>query len=223
MKSACLPIAFLAVLSLEACATGPKPDYSKFFEHHPRSILIVPPFNKTTAVDAPGFFLTTISEPFAEKGYYVFPVFLTRDILIDMGLPDEGVLSQVQPQRFRETFGADSVLFVTIKAWTTTYVLLFSSVTVEAAYKLVDTDSGEVIWEASQKVVQDSSGGGGSGGGLVGALVGAAVKAALHAVITDYRPLARQANSLAVRKQRSGLPTGPYGSDYQKDYANYRD
>ncbi len=222
MKSAYLPIAFLAVLSLEACATGPKPDYSKFFEHQPRSILIVPPFNKTTAVDAPGFFLTTISQPFAEKGYYVFPVFLTRDILIDMGLPDEGVLSQVQPQRFRETFGADAVLFVTIKAWSTAYVLLASAVTVEAAYKLVDTDSGEVIWEASQRVVQDS-GGGGSGGSLVGALVGAAVKAALHAVITDYRPLARQANSFVVIKRRQGLPTGPYGSDYQKDYANYRD
>ncbi len=186
MKSAYLPIAFLAVLSLEACATGPKPDYSKFFEHQPRSILIVPPFNKTTAVDAPGFFLTTISQPFAEKGYYVF------------------------------------LLFVTIKAWSTAYVLLASAVTVEAAYKLVDTDSGEVIWEASQRVVQDS-GGGGSGGSLVGALVGAAVKAALHAVITDYRPLARQANSFVVIKRRQGLPTGPYGSDYQKDYANYRD
>jgi hypothetical protein len=223
MKSVYLLTALLAVLSLEACATIPKSDYSKFFEHHPRSILIVPPFNKTTAVDAPGFFLSTISKPFAERGYYVFPVFLTRDILIDMGLPDEGVLSQVQPQRFRETFGADSVLFVTIKAWSTTYVLLSSAVTVEAAYKLVDTDSGEVIWEASQKVVQDSSGGGSGGGGLLGALIGAAIKAALHAVITDYRPLAQQANSMAVRNRRAGLPTGPYGSDYQKDYANYRD
>jgi hypothetical protein len=206
-----------------ACVSIPKPDYSKFFDHHPRSILVVPPINKTTAVDAPGMFTTTISKPFAEKGYYIFPVFLTRDILIDMGLSDEGLISQVPPHRFRETFGADAVLFVTITAWTTTYVLLSSAVTVEATYKLVDTDSGEVIWQTTQKAVQDSSGGGGGGGGLIGALVAAAVKAALTAMITDYRPLARQANTLAVTQRRAGLPAGPYLTDYKNDYANYRD
>ena len=205
-----------------ACVSIPKPDYSKFFEHHPRSIVVVPPFNKTTAVDAPGMFTTTISQPFAEKGYYIFPVFLTRDILIDMGLSDEGLNSQVPPQRFRETFGADAVLFVTITAWTTTYVFLSSAVTVEAVYKLVDTDSGEVIWQTTQRAVQDSSGGGG-GGGLIGALVAAAVKAAMTAMITDYRPLARQANTFAVMKRRAGLPAGPYSADYKNDYPNYQD
>ena len=216
MKATYPLVALVLLLFLNACAaTKPKPDYSKFFEHHPRSIVIVPPLNKTTAVDAPTLFTTTVTRAFAERGYYVFPVFLTRDILNDMGLSDEGVLVQLQPQRFKETFGADAVLFVTIKQWVTTYVLLASSVTVEANYKLVDTDSGEVIWETSQLAVQQS---GGSG------LAEMVVRAALTALVTDYRPLARQANSMVVSKRREGLPAGPYVTDYyQKDYANYRD
>jgi hypothetical protein len=214
MKEAYWAISAVLLLTLEACATRPKPDYGKFFEHHPRSILVVPPMNKTTAVDAPILFNTTVTRPFAERGYYIFPVFLTRDILNDMGLSDEGLLSQLQPQRFRETFGADAVLFITVKAWTTTYVVIASSVTVEAEYRLIDTDTGLVIWETKQVAVQQSGGGN---------IIEMAVRAALTALMVDYRPLARQANGLVVKKRREGLPTGPYATDYQKDYANYRD
>jgi hypothetical protein len=131
-----------------------------------------------------------------------------------MGLSDEGVLVQLQPQRFRETFGADAVLFITVKQWVTTYVLLASSVTVEAIYKLVDTDSGEVIWEKTQLVVQQS---GGSG------LLEMVIHAAITAMVVDYRPLAQQANGLAVNTRREGLPAGPYRNDYKNDYPNYRD
>jgi hypothetical protein len=214
MRGGYFLIAATLVLFLDACATKPKPNYSKFFEHHPRSILIVPPMNQTTAVEAPAFFTTTVSRPFAERGYYVFPVFLTRDILNDMGLSDEGLLLQFQPQRFRETFGADAVLFVTIKQWVTTYVFLASSVTVEAIYKLVDTDSGEVIWGKTQLVVQQSGGQG---------IAGIIASAIITALAVDYRPLAQQANTEAVKAQREGLPAGPYATDYQIDYANYRD
>ncbi len=217
MNAPRLVTAILLLFVLEACATQPKPDYAdyaKFFAHQPRSIVIVPPINQTTAVDAPILFSTTVTQPFAERGYYVFPVFLTRDILNDMGLADEGVLLQLQPQRFKETFGADAVLFVTIKQWVTTYVLLASSVTVEADYKLVDTDSGEVIWKKTQLVVQQSGGGG---------LLEMVIHAALTALIVDYRPLAQRTNVLAVNTKREGLPAGPYHSDFTTDYAGYRD
>jgi len=214
MKATRLLAAIVLLFSLGACAAQPKPNYSNFFDHHPRSILIVPPMNNTTAVEAPILFNTTVTKPFAERGYYIFPVYLTRDILNDMGLSDEGVLIQLQPQRFKETFGADAVLFVTVKQWVTTYVLLASSVTVEANYKLVDTDSGEVLWEKTQLVVQQSGGGG---------LLEMVIHAALTALIVDYRPLAQQTNVLAVTTKREGLPAGPYHSDYKNDYPTYRD
>ncbi|MGH7407557.1 MAG: GNA1162 family protein [Candidatus Methylomirabilales bacterium] len=203
------------LFSVGACATAPKPDYSKFFEHHPRSVLIVPPINKTTAVEAPIVFDTTVTRPFAERGYYIYPVFLTRDILNDLGLSDEGLIAQAQPQRFREIFGADAVLFVTVNTWTTTYLVLASSVTVEANYKLVDTATGEVIWERTERVAEQSGGGSNP--------IAMAISAALTALTVDYRPLARRTNILVVDKPGQGLPAGPYRSEYKQDYSNYRD
>ncbi len=118
MRAVGLTIPLVLSLLLPACA--PTHDYSKFFEHHPRSILILPPSNKTTAVDAPIVFDTTVTRPFAERGYYVFPLPLARGVLLDLGLTDEGLISSVPPQKFKELFGADAVLYVTIDTWATT-------------------------------------------------------------------------------------------------------
>ena len=202
------------IFLLQGCVTQPEYHYSKFFENHPRSILVLPPFNESTAVDAPILFNTTVSAPFAERGYYIFPVFLTKDILIDMGLSDEGLLREASLQRFKDVFGADAVLYITIKQWVTTYVVLASGVTVEANYKLVDATTDEILWERTELVVQQS---GGAQQGLVGMLVSAAI----HALVTDYRPLAKQTNEQVVSKQSAGLPAGPYHPSYKKDYNNF--
>ena len=220
MKTSHLFLVGVVVLSFQGCATLPKPDYSKFFERHPRSILVLPPFNKTTGVEAPVVFNTTISRPLAERGYYVFPVFLTRDILNDLGLTDEGLIASVAPQQFKEVFGADAVLYVTIEAWTTQYLVLASNVRVTANYKLVDTDSGEVLWEQTHTAVESS--GQSQGGGGLGAIVAMAISAAITAAVTDYRPLASRVNHQVVLVQDRGLPAGPYHPDYGKDYSNYK-
>ena len=117
MKYFSLVTTISLLLLLSGCITPPaKPDYTKFFDHQPRSILVVPPANKTTAVDAPVVFLTTVSAAFAERGYYVFPVFLVQDILTDLGATDEGAIAVVPPDKFKEVFGTDSILYVTITA-----------------------------------------------------------------------------------------------------------
>ena len=214
MKLGVSLVGLLIVITLQGCATAPpKPDYSNFFENHPRSIVVVPAFNLSTAVEAPIVFDTTITRPFGERGYYVFPVFLTIDVLNDMGLSDEGLLSEVPSQRFKDVFGADAVLYVTIQDWVTKFIVISGSVTVTVQYKLVDTSTGAVLWERT-KTVQRQSG----GSGLIGMVINAAVTAAT----VDYRPLAVQANTMAVNQQGYGLPAGPYHTDYQKDYQNYQ-
>ncbi len=203
-----------ALLLLSGCATAQKPrDYDRFFERHPRSIVVVHPFNKTTAVDAPAVFSTTITRPLAERGYYVFPVRLTTDVLRDLGITDEGLVERTPPSRFKEVFGADAVLYVSINSWTTTYIVLASQVTVSATYRLVDTTSGAVLWERTQQVAEGSR-----GNNLIEMLISAAVTA----ITVDYRPLAQRANTFVISDQASGLPAGPYQSTFQKDYDNYR-
>jgi hypothetical protein len=167
----------------------------------PRSILVVPPLNQTTAVDAPLLFNTTVTRPLAERGYYVFPVALTTGVLQDLGLTDEGLIARTPPSRFREVFGADAVLFVTIRAWVTTYLVLASSVSVEAHYRLVETASGALLWERTERVSQNSD--------VRRGWLETVLSAAVTAVAVDYRPLARQANERAF-SPTAGLPAGPY-------------
>lgn len=214
--------ALCALLFLSGCVTQAKPDYSTFFDHQPRSILVVPPANKTTAVDAPAVFLTTVSAAFAERGYYVFPVFLVQDILTDLGATDEGTVAAIPPAKFKEVFGTDSILYVTITDWTTSYVVLASNIIVGAEYRLVDAGTGAVLWTAKQRVVHDSSGGGGGGGGLIGALVVAAIKAAVTATTVQYRPIALQANTIVAKRSGYGLPAGPYHPEFQKDREQFK-
>jgi hypothetical protein len=208
-----------AALWFSGCVTQPKPDYSNFFDHQPHSILVVPPANKTTAVDAPAIFLTTVSAAFAERGYYVFPVFLVQDILNDLGATDEGAIAAIPPEKFKEVFGTDSILYVTITDWATTYVVLSSNITVSAEYRLVDAGTGAVLWTGTQKVIQSSGGGG--GGGLAGLIV-AAVQAAVTATTVQYRPIAIQANNMAASRSGYGLPAGPYHQEFQKDREQFK-
>ena len=192
---------------LAGCASVGKRDLSTFYAHEPRSIIVVPVVNESPEVTAPGVFVTTITVPLAERGYYVFPVYLTELLLRDLGLPEAGLVHQLPSQRFFDLFGADAVLFITIKDWSTKYLILASSVVVEMEYLLKDTRTGTVLWQSKQQVARNS------GGSNPIAMV---VSAALNALFTDYLPLARQAN-VQVFRPPDGLPAGPYHPDHRKD------
>ncbi len=96
---------------------------------------------------------------------------------------------------------------LTIKDWSTKYLVLASSVEVEMQYTLVDTKTGIVLWENNQPYVHSSGG---------GDPITMVVSAALNALLTDYLPLAREANKLAFLPPR-GFPVGQYHPKYQND------
>jgi len=190
--------------------TRPPKDYSKLVSANPRSILVVPVVNKTVEVNAADYFLSTVSVPLAERGYYVFPVNAVKRMLEDDGLSDAALVHGTDPTRLCALFGADAVLFVTIEQWTAKFVLLSTEVTVEFEYVLKDGHTGEELWKERQVGVYASDSG---GGGLVGAIAAAiATKAS-----PNYMPLARQANAQALGYPGPGLPAGPYRPDYRKD------
>lgn len=203
-----LPLLFTVLLT--GCATHNNLD--AFYAHRPKSIVVVPVLNDSPEVTAPSVFITTITRPLAEKGYYVFPVYLTDMVLRDFGLTEAGHVHQLLPSRFSELFGADAVLFVTIKDWSTKYLVLVSTVTVEMEYVLKDTKTGQVLWQKTQPYVYSSNGGGNP--------ILALVSAAMTALMVDYLPLARQANYMAFQPP-TGVPAGNYHPDYDKDRERY--
>src|SRR4051812_25161081 len=101
----------IVMLGLAGCVAKPAvKDYTAFRTQNPRSILVVPVLNNTTSLTAQDYFLSTVSAPFAERGYYVFPAHMVKSILEKEGLSDAGLVHSANPVRFGQLFGCDTVL-----------------------------------------------------------------------------------------------------------------
>lgn len=207
-----LAVLLTCVLGLVSCVGRPPvSDYEQFYEDSPYTVVALPVVNETADAEAPRYFLSTITQPMVNRGYYVIPVQATADILAAEGLAEGGALAGVAPEKFREYFGADAVLYVTLKTWDTTYAILASSVEVAMHYRLVSTVSGEVLWETEREEVLVSQSG--SGGHPLAVLITAAINAAVTASASDYIPMAMQANQQAF----ATLPAGPYSSRFEEE------
>jgi len=208
----------LAALAAACQKTLPAKDYSKLVSSNPRAILVVPVVNKSVDVDAANYFLSTLSVPLAERGYYVFPVNLVKRMLEDDGLSDAALVHGANPVRLCTLFGADAVLYVTIQQWTARYIVLSTQVTVEFDYLLKDGRTGEELWKEHQiRVFDSSSANSGGSGGLLGSLIGSLAAAVATKAAPNYMPLARDANTAALAFPGPGIPAGPYRREYRKD------
>ncbi|WP_320041475.1 GNA1162 family protein [uncultured Desulfobacter sp.] len=181
------------------------------YEESPLSILILPPMNESTAADAKEYYSTTIQEPLAYAGYYTFPYPLTTELLKMEGIYDSELLTDIPLAKFKEYFGADAVLFTTIKQWDLCYMVIASNLTVSIDCVLKSTSTDQELWKYNGTIVVDLSGGN-SGGGIAG-LIASAIVTAVNTAIADYVPYARQANYRAIHS----LPYGKYHPQHNKD------
>lgn len=199
------------VMACVGCATKPPSyDYSDYRAHMPRSILVLPPLNESVEVDAPYSYLSTVSRPVAERGYYVFPVSIVDAFMKDNGLPTAGEMHGVSLSRIDELIGADAVLYLTIVDWGQKYQVLNSRTVVSVEGRLVDVPSGTTLWTGDVKVVRNSSD---SDSGL-GMLVGAVVAQVVGTSLDHARPLARQANRQMFFHEGDGLLVGPLHPEF---------
>ncbi len=201
---------FTCVVLLHVGCVKPT-DYSAYLDHMPASILVLPPLNLTTEVNASEAFLSTVTRPLAESGYYVFPMALVDQMLKENGLPTAGEMHQVPPKKLGEVFGADTVLYIVIKDWKTQYVVISSSTQVTIEYRLVDIDTGQQLWHFNQTIRE------GRGGLSVQGLIEAAAYAVVSAAADRARDLAVIANATAFGNPDHGLLKGHRHPDFEKD------
>lgn len=210
-KISALIIGGLLILST-GCAVTPY-NYAALEEAKPRSIVVIPPNNNSVEVNAPYIYLSTISKPLAEKGYYVFPVAVIDTFLKENGLPTPAEMNSIPLDKIRQHIGADAVLYVDIADWGQKYNVISSNAVVDATVRLVDTKTGNLLWDAKVSAVHSPQN---SGGGLIGALVGA-IANQIAGSLTDVTPeLSRQANNNAINNQSRGLLKGPYSKPSNK-------
>lgn len=186
--------------------------FPQVYEYHPLSILVLPPINETTAADAKEYYSTTIAEPLTLTGYYVYPIEVISDILKSEGLYDTELLLSTPPQKFKEYFGADAVMYIRILNWDTAYYVIGGHVTVSVDFLMKSTESGETIWRYKGKIIVDTSVSSNSGF-LLADLIVNVVATAIVTATQDYVPVAKQANYITLQ----ALPYGKYHSLHDKD------
>jgi len=206
-------IGSLVVLAFSSCGTTKKQTkaemYGAMYGQHPLSIAVMPPINKTNNVEAKEYLYFTLSQPLAEKGYYVMPSFLTMEMFKSESAYDAELYKDGNLKKFKDVLGADAVLFTTITKWEKAAAA--SNVNVEIEYALKSTSDNKELFRRKGNITYDASLNT-SGGGLFGALVGLAANA-INTAATPHVKVARAANFYTI----SDMPAGQYSPDYNMD------
>lgn len=208
MNTHIFKIILLSIVLLSGCASVEPYNYGPLKQAAPRSILVLPPINSSVEVSAPYTYLSTVTKPLAEKGYYVFPVSVVDTFLKENGLPTPAEMHGITLDKIDEIIGADAVLYVDIQDWGQKFQVLSSVTVVRGNVKLVSVKTGELLWEAPINAEYNPDNN--SSGGLVGALVGAVVSQIVGEISDNTPQVARMANNIAFNSAKRGLLNGPY-------------
>lgn len=205
MKRNILVFTILSILLLSSCTTTTTKgeSYPLMYQEKPLSILIMPPINQSTNVDAKEFFYTTMNIPLAEAGYYVYPPNLTLDFLQSESAYDSELFINGSLYKFKEMIGADLIVFTIIKSWDKS----LGYVKVEIEYILRSTTTGEILYQRDASLICNTTVNATSN--FLANFIGTLIKTAT----TDYIDVARRCNKAALLD----LPNGKYNPNYQKD------
>lgn len=215
MKNKLIIIAII-ITFISSCVAPIKKSvaYKGIYEQKPLSILLMPPINRSTNVDAKEYFHSTLYIPIVNAGYYVVPPFLSMEILKKESAYDAELFLDSPLEKFKEVFGADLALFTIIHKWDKSG--LFAKVYVEVEYIFKSTKNNEVVYSRRANITYDTSINAG-GGGLAG-LVVSTVVSAINTAATKYVDVAKATNAYTFMD----LPVGKYNSlKYNLDSIEY--
>jgi hypothetical protein len=202
MKKSIVLLGVVTLLFTSCSITKKAVAYPKMYEIKPVSILIMPPINRSTNIEAKEYFHSTLNVPIANAGYYVIPPFMSMEILKKESAYDSELFVDAPLTKFGEVFGADMVLFTIIQKWDKSGLAAMVNVKVEYIIKSVKTN--EVIYTRTADVKYDTSVSTGVGG--VWGLVADMALSAVNTAATKYVDVARTCNSFTFKD----LPAGKY-------------
>lgn len=177
------------------------------YEEKPITLLVMPPINNSTNVEAKDLMYTSISRPLIEAGYYVISPLLAMDILKAESAYDAEEFFNASLTVFNNYFGADAVVFSVIDSWTKKGL----GVQTEIRYVIKSAYTNEILFDRSCDLYLDLSIDSGSGT-LLGVLVDLAASA-IQTAATDHIVAARQANYFIFKD----IPRGKYNPSHMLD------
>ena len=217
-----IAVAILAIFFTGCSVKEPEPyDYSAFLQKKPRSILVLMPTNDSTDVAGSAAVLANAVAPLSEAGYYVFPVALVNDTFKQNGITEPNEIAAVPLNKLDKIFQADSVLYINIKEYGTSYAVISSSTRVVLEAKLVDIKNGATLWNGTATAIEDSSSGQSS---LLGMLVSAVITQVANTISDRSYDLAVRADAYLFSSNcHNCILYGPYSTHYGKDAQLHKD
>ena len=179
------------------------------------------PTNDSTDVTGSAAVLANAVAPLSEVGYYVFPVTLVNDTFKQNGITEPNEIAAVPLNKLDKIFHADSVLYINIKDYGTSYAVISSSTKVVLEAKLIDIKSGAKLWEGTATAIEDSSSGQSS---LLGMLVSAVISQVANTISDKSYDLAAMADAYLFSSNcHNCILYGPYSPHYGKDAQLHKD
>ena len=202
-------VIFCSIIFVGSGCSTPKFDYSNYKQSKPRSILILPPINESVEVAGETAVLSSLVRPVAEAGYYVMPTTLVSETFKQNGYTQSAEIHKLPLNKLDEIFGADAILYVTIKQYGQKYFVVGSSAIVALEARLVDANSGQEIWNGSASANSNENNSGNSAG-LVGLLVEAVVTQVVGDAFDASYPTSKIATARMLSPQNvNALLYGP--------------
>jgi hypothetical protein len=206
-----------AVILASGCATKAPYDYSAFKESRPRSIVVLPPINKSPEIPATYSVLSYATRPLAEAGYYVMPVTLVAEAFKENGMTEPTDMHATSAEKLRQIFGADAALYITISRYGTVYQVVNSESLVAAQANLVDLKTGKTLWSGAAQASSAESDSNQSGS-LAVLLISAIIKQVVASTTDHSHQIAGVATArLLYPRPNGGLLYGPRSPNYGKD------
>lgn len=181
--------------------------YAKMYEEKPVTLLVMPPINNSTNVEAKELLYTSISRPLVEAGYYVISPLLAMDVLKAESAYDAEMFFNASLTMFNNYFGADAVVFSIIDSWAKKGM----GIQTKIRYVIKSTYTGETLFDRSCDLYLDLSVDSASES-LLGSLIDLAASA-INTAATDHIVAARKANYYILRD----IPRGKYSPEYMLD------
>lgn len=183
--------------------------YSKMYEEQPVVLLVMPPINNSSSVEAKDLLYTSISKPLAEAGYYVISPLLSMDILRAESAYDAEMFAEASLEKFGQYFGADAVVFSQINSWTKKGF----GIQTNLRYFIRSAKTGETLFDRSCDLYLDCSENvSGNNSGLLG-LVADLAASAVNTALTEHIKAARMANYFIL----NDIPAGKYNPAFMQD------
>ena len=181
--------------------------YAKMYEEKPITLLVMPPINNSTNVEAKDLLYTSISRPLVEAGYYVISPLLAMDVLKAESAYDSEMFFDSPLTTFQNYFGADAVVFSVIDTWAKKGM----GIETKIRYVIKSAYTNEILFDRSCDLYLDLSIDSGANG-VLGALVDLAASA-INTAATDHIKAARKANYYILRD----IPRGKYSPEHMLD------